>query len=97
MLRLATWQASRYGVDSDLVDPRTMGLTAARDVVPALVTHVATALDANGDRILVEAGVERLWARGNGANRQRRTLERTGQLVDVVAQAVRLTAGQDDD
>jgi carboxylate-amine ligase len=97
MLRLATWQASRYGVDSDLVDPRTMGLTAARDVVPALVTHVATARDPGGDRTVVEAGIERLWARGNGANRQRRTLERTGQLVDVVAQAVRLTAGKDSD
>jgi carboxylate-amine ligase len=97
MLRLATWRAARYGVESDLVDPRTMQLAPARDVVPALVTHVATALDACGDRAVVEAGLERLWAQGNGADRQRRTMERTGQLVDVVAQAVRLTAGKDSD
>jgi carboxylate-amine ligase len=95
MLRLASWRAARYGVESELVDPNTMALAPARDVVPALITHVATALDAYGDRSLVEAGVERLWAHGNGANRQRRTMERTGQLVDVVAQAVRMTAGQE--
>jgi carboxylate-amine ligase len=97
MLRLASWRAARYGVESDLVDPRTMQLAPARDVVPALVTHVATALDAGGDRAVVEAGLERLWTQGNGADRQRRTMERTGQLVDVVADAVRLTAGKDSD
>ena len=37
--------------------------------------------------------VERLLADGSGATRQRRTFERTGQLVDVVAEAVRLSAG----
>ena len=39
-------------------------------------------------------GFGRLLADGSGATRQRRTYERTGQLVDVVAEAVRLSAGR---
>jgi carboxylate-amine ligase len=95
LLRVATWQAARFGVEGDLIDPRTMRGAPARDVVASLVSYIAPAVDDGGDRLVVDRGVERLWARGNGAMRQRRTMERTGRLVDVVDEAVRVTAGQD--
>ena len=46
---------------------------------------------AAGDLELVRDQVERLLARGNGATQQRRTFERTGSLVEVVADAVART------
>jgi carboxylate-amine ligase len=94
LLRLASWQAAREGVEGQLLDPSTYQPVPAGEVLDRLVEHVSLALANNGDDKLVAAGLERLRSRGNGAMRQRATLERTGQLVDVVAQAVRLTAGQ---
>lgn len=96
LLRLASWQAAREGVEGQLLDPGTYRPVPAGDVLHRLVEHVSPALADNGDDELVAAGLERLRNRGNGATRQRRTLDRTGQLVNVVAQAVRVTAGQGD-
>lgn len=94
LLRLASWQAGHEGVEGELLDPRTHRPAPARVVVEALVDHVSDALACNGDARLVAEGVERLLRQGSGATRQRLTYARTGQLVDVVAQAVRLTAGK---
>ncbi|MEW1963165.1 glutamate--cysteine ligase [Microbacterium sp. NPDC077644] len=93
MLRLITWQAGRFGIEGELVDPRTVTPHPARDVVAALVEHVREALRENGDEEFVDAQVEEIFARGNGAMRQRATLEKTGQLSDVVAELARITAG----
>ena len=91
MLRLATWQAGREGVDGVLLQPATSTPAPAMEVVGQLVDHVREALVAHGDLELVEAGVARLAEVGNGASHQRRTYERTGRLVDVVAEAARRT------
>ncbi|MFC7403693.1 carboxylate-amine ligase [Georgenia alba] len=96
MLRLASWQAARAGMSGDLVDPLTMRRAAAWDVVERLVDHVRPALRANGDDGLVQEGLERIRLHGTGAHRQRAVHERTGTLEDVVADAVRLTAGMAD-
>jgi carboxylate-amine ligase len=93
LLRLASWQAAREGIDGELLDPRTHRPAPAADVVAALVAHVRAALARSGDEGLVTLGVDRLLTRGTGATRQRHTYARTGRLVDVVAQAVRVTAG----
>ncbi|MCM3659948.1 glutamate--cysteine ligase [Georgenia satyanarayanai] len=96
MLRLATWQASRFGMSGELLDPGTSRPLPAADVVGALVDHVRPALrEADDDLALVEEGVARLREVGTGADRQRRELERTGSLGDVVAAAVRTTHGLD--
>ena len=42
----------------------------------------------------VEVGIDRLARVGTGATGQRRTFAKTGQLVDVVVEAVRRTAGR---
>lgn len=91
LLRLATWQAGREGVDGDLLQPTTLTPAPAMTVVGQLVDHVREALRDNGDLDLVEAGVARLSEVGNGATQQRRTFERTGRLADVVADAARRT------
>jgi carboxylate-amine ligase len=95
MLRLATWQAGRYGVSGMLLDPLTLQPRPAADVVADLVAHVRPALELTGDASLVELRASEVLARGNGADRQRAVFARTGQLVDVVADLARVTAGQD--
>ena len=92
LLRLASWQASHDGLEGALLDPATMRPAPAADVVGRLVEEIRPALGSFGDLDLVETGVARLLADGTGSTRQRRTFERTGQLVDVVAEAARLTA-----
>ncbi len=95
MVGLASFQASRHGMTGDLLDPLTFRPRSAWEVVDALLEWIRPALQANGDWPRVEAGLERIRAEGSGADVQRTTFDRTGQLVDVVAQAVRLTAGQE--
>lgn len=97
MLRLASWQASRDGMTGSLLDPRTQRPRPAWSVVDDLVQHIGDALEGAGDNDIVADGIRRIRDHGTGAELQRRTMERTGNLVDVVAQAVRLTAGQDDE
>jgi carboxylate-amine ligase len=92
LLRLATWRAGHDGVDGVLVEPETLRPSPAGVVVRRMVDEIRPALEEFGDLERVEDGVERLLSDGSGATRQRRTLERTGRLVDVVAEAVRLTA-----
>jgi len=93
MLRLATWQASRYGLSDELLDPFTYRPRPAAEVVDLLLAHVWPALEEYDDAALVTEGVARLRELGTGAERQRRELERTGNLSDVVAAAVRTTHG----
>lgn len=93
MLRLMNWQAGRFGIEGDLIDPRTLTPRAAREIVGDLVDHVRAALRENGDEMLVDEQVAQIFARGNGAIRQRAVLEKTGQLSDVVADLARVTAG----
>src|SRR3954464_8950654 len=84
LLRVASWRAARYGVATDLVHPRSRRLASPREVFAALVDEVGEHLDRTGERGLVEGAFERVLARGNGAVRQRRTFEETGDLVAVV-------------
>jgi glutamate---cysteine ligase / carboxylate-amine ligase len=96
LLRLATWQASREGVSGHLLDPHASTPRPAREVVDELVEYVGSALRRTSDRALVDDRIEDLFARGNGASRQRAVMARTGRLTDVVADLVRATCGDDD-
>jgi carboxylate-amine ligase len=92
LLRLATWQAGREGIEGNLVDWRSGLPRPAWQVVDALVEFVGPALEEAGDLGVVQDGLARLREEGNGAMRQRAMLARTGNLVDVVAEAVRETS-----
>jgi carboxylate-amine ligase len=96
MVRLATWQAGREGLDGMLLDPQTFRPKPAEAVVTGLLEHVHPALHGNGDEAIVEEQLQRVLTRGNGAQRQRAVLKRTGQLTDVVAHLARVTAGHDE-
>ena len=96
MLRLATWQAAREGLDGSLLDPVTYRPRPAADVVDDLFNHVRPALEANGDAAFVHERLDQVRARGNGATRQRAVLEKTNRMIDVVAELMRVTAGHVD-
>lgn len=91
LLRLASWRASRSGLDGDLVHPRTGRPAPAPTVVRALLDHLAPALAATGDLDTATELTERLLGRGNGAAQQRRILAETGDLAEVVRTAVTRT------
>ncbi|MFJ7905193.1 glutamate--cysteine ligase [Streptomyces sp. NPDC096198] len=93
LLRLATWQAARFGLDEDLLDPVTMRPRPASAVVRSLLDHIGDALTDSGDAADVDEAVAGLIRRGNGAKEQRRLLERAGSLRDVVTECVRWTQG----
>ncbi len=90
-LRLASWRAGRSGLTGHLVDPRTSRPAPAREVVEQLLDHVSEALIAAGDATRVRDGVERVFDGGTGADGQRRTWARTGDLAEVVRDAARTT------
>jgi hypothetical protein len=71
MLRLASWQAARWGNSSRLLDPLTSRPRWASDVIAELVVRVSPALRRCGDEDLVTERIDRVFVRGNGATRQR--------------------------
>ncbi len=84
LLRAAKWQASRYGLDGDLIDPRDGRPRPAAEVVDALLGFVRPALEGRGEWDEVSAEVRRTLARGNGAARQRAAFARSGRFEGVV-------------
>jgi glutamate---cysteine ligase / carboxylate-amine ligase len=94
LLRLAVWRAGHDGVSGVLVDPLSRRPRPWIDVARDLVIHVRDSLEEFGDLERVEIGIDRLTRVGSGATGQRRTFAKTGQLVDVVVEAVRRTAGR---
>jgi YbdK family carboxylate-amine ligase len=94
-LYLATWRASRSGLEGDLVHPVTGRAAPAEVVVRALLEHTTDAL-AETDAEAGHAGattdlMQGLLARGNGATHQRQVYASTGDLAAVVRNAVART------
>lgn len=94
LLRLATWQASRYGLGGRLLDPFTTQPQPAHDVLKQLFDHIGPALCLTGDETLAEVGLERVLVHGNGAGQQRVALERAGNLAGVMEHLAGVTAGR---
>ncbi|MFF9510941.1 glutamate--cysteine ligase [Streptomyces sp. NPDC014724] len=93
LLRMAAWQASRWGLEGRLLHPRTMRPRPAPEVVDALLQHVRDALEDYGDLHSVEGALRSLTERGTGARRQRELLRRTGSLRATVRECVHITRG----
>jgi carboxylate-amine ligase len=93
LLRLASWRASRSGLEGHLVHPLTARPAHADVAVRALLDHVTPALADMGDLDAVSDLVVGLLSRGNGAMLQRRVHEQTGDLAAVVRAAVARTLG----
>ncbi|MFD8208808.1 glutamate--cysteine ligase [Streptomyces sp. NPDC059695] len=92
LLRLASWQAGRSGVDGPLLHPETMRGAPAAEVVQALYAHVREALVESGDDERVREGISALLTRGNGARIQRELLHDHGGLAAVVTHCARITS-----
>ncbi|MDQ0868365.1 carboxylate-amine ligase [Arthrobacter sp. V1I9] len=91
-LRLASWQAGRYGLDADLLDPLTGRPRRAFDVAMALLDHVQPALKSQGEFDIVESLLFQALTRGNGAARQREAFAKAGSMCDVISDAVEVSS-----
>jgi carboxylate-amine ligase len=96
LLRLATWQAARWGASEKLLDPLTSRPRPASDVIGTLLDHVRHTLRRSDDQALVTQGIDRLFVGGNGATQQRDVFAKTGHLSDVIAALAQATEGQGD-
>jgi carboxylate-amine ligase len=67
----AGFAAARLGLSGLVVDPSSGGWAPARALLPQLMATVVGALDAAGDRRLVETLLGTRLRRGSGADRQR--------------------------
>ena len=72
LLRMASWQASNFGLRNDLLDFGTFRPVPASDVVWSLVEYLEPVLAEQGELELAQAGVAAILERGNGATEQRR-------------------------
>jgi carboxylate-amine ligase len=76
------WRAARYGLDSQLIDLPRDDVRQAREAVLELVELALPAARRLGCEAELDE-VERLCARGSGAEEQRRVLEEEGSLLAV--------------
>ncbi|MBT2567210.1 glutamate--cysteine ligase [Arthrobacter sp. ISL-85] len=91
-VRLASWQASRFGLESDLIHPALGEPRPASDVLSALLDYVRPVLAEQGELETVELLLFQVMARGTGAVAQREVFARTGSLAAMIAQAIHSTA-----
>ncbi len=92
LLRLAMWQAARYGVDGELVDMVDRRSAPALEVIKALLDMVRPVLEDSGEWEEVSTLVNQTLDRGTAAARQRRAFESAKRPEDVVDLIVAETA-----
>jgi carboxylate-amine ligase len=92
LLRGAIWQASRFGLEGDLIDLDAARAVPAAELVDRSLSFLRPVLEDRGEWDEVHATFERIVRDGTGADRQRATFERTGDLRRVVEQLVAETA-----
>ncbi|PWR09944.1 carboxylate--amine ligase [Micromonospora acroterricola] len=92
LVAAAHWRAAHDGLDGELIDLRAGGTRPAWALVDELLATVTPALARHGDLEYVIDQLARLRSEGTGATRQRRVLERTGDLRAVIDDLVARTA-----
>jgi YbdK family carboxylate-amine ligase len=91
MIQLASWRASRSGLDDVLLNPITLRPGPAAEAAGALFDHVRDALDESGDTAAVRELLSTVLGRGNGADFQRGA-HRDGDLAEMIDKAAEVTA-----
>jgi glutamate---cysteine ligase / carboxylate-amine ligase len=91
VLRLASWRASRSGLDDALLNPLTGQPEPAKAVVNGLLAYVGDALDEAGDTAAVSELLDTVLARGSGTAFQR-DAARNGSLAAMMDSAANITA-----
>ncbi|WP_212746921.1 carboxylate-amine ligase [Sinomonas gamaensis] len=89
LLRLWTWQASRFGVEGELVDPTTRTPRPAGDALAGLLSFVGPVLEEAGELTSVEDTVASILRDGTGARRQRLARALHGSPEGAVRDAMR--------
>ncbi|MFC4019983.1 glutamate--cysteine ligase [Micromonospora sp. GCM10011542] len=84
LVSAAHWRAAHDGLDGELIDLRRGGTRPAWVLVNELFATVTPALARHGDLEYVRTQLDRLRDEGTGATRQRRILERTGDVHAVL-------------
>lgn len=84
LLRVAHWQAARYGLEGDLIDVIEGRSHPAKELVDKLLNYLRPVLEASGDWEMVFSVVERILEQGNSAKKQREIYQRRGNLEEVV-------------
>jgi carboxylate-amine ligase len=92
LLRAAKWRAARHGLGAELLDVPGRRALPAPELVEVFLAAIRPGLEATGDLEEVTELVRATLARGTGADRQRRALQRTGRLEAVVDLVVSETA-----
>lgn len=93
LLNLASWRASRFGLDGRLVHPITRELCSAREAAEALLAHVSGYYPFSTDEERTRIVVHDILRCGNGAAQQRRALAADGTGEDIIADALTRTQG----
>jgi carboxylate-amine ligase len=93
ILRLASWRASKSGIDGDLLHPETRTPVPAAAAVAALFSHLEGHFRDERERRFARAALQALLRAGSGATQQRAALREGGSCVDVVARAAAATIG----
>jgi carboxylate-amine ligase len=88
VLRLASWRASRFGLTGHLLHPRTGRVCRARVAVSALLEHVDGSFASGEERMVVRAGIARIFRRGTGAAEQRAAMALAADCRNVIAAAL---------
>lgn len=91
MIRLASWRASRFGIQDALIHPLLNRPRSAQECVRALLDHTGPALTETGDRTLVEETIRQILANGTGAHRQRTVFDSSGNFRKVIVDAAERT------
>ena len=87
LLRMASWRASRSGVEGELLDPYSARPRPAADVVAALVEHIGPAARDLHDEDALLAGLDHVQRRGTGTMWQRRAYKSSGSLPEMILRA----------
>jgi carboxylate-amine ligase len=96
LLRMASWRASKSGLDGTLIHPETRAPVPAADALAALLQHVHEHFADQQEERLVRAAVAAAVTEGSGATRQRAALAQgagIGGIPGIVALAAEETLG----
>lgn len=77
------WRASRYGLDGKMIDFGKRTEVETRDLILELLAFVDDVVDELGSRKAIES-VHKILENGNGADRQLKVFEKTGNMEKVV-------------
>ncbi|MBK4346532.1 carboxylate-amine ligase [Lacisediminihabitans changchengi] len=93
LIRLASLRAAQTALEEQLLHPIDGVPVTSRVAIDLLLAHIGEALIASGDATVVPRELNRLLAEGTGSAHQRASFTRSGNLRDVVTDAIALTHG----